>query len=156
MVNDNVVELFPNPADKPAAELAAAIDAEIAAEVYGEVAEPVETEVRPVLYKFTNAVESHELDDLLAMFYIGVANNTIGIMQAWNLEKEKEELILVGVELDAEGKADLYPLAHCLAVEDTRNYLSPDGKGGFYDPRDPGEVAAAKEGMKSFTESVVE
>lgn len=111
---------------------------------------------RPVLYKFTNAEQSHELDNLLAMFYMGVANNSIGIMQAWNLEKEREELILVGVQLDEDGKADCYPLAQCFSIEDSKKYLAPDGKGGFYDPRDLSAVAEAKEGMKSFTEAVVE
>jgi hypothetical protein len=110
----------------------------------------------PILYKFTNQKDGSVLDDLLAMFYMGVANNTLGIMEAFNLETGEKELILVGVELDADGKPDCYPLASCLSVEQTRNYLAPDGKDGWYDPRDPGETAAAKENFKSFEDSVVE
>ncbi len=110
----------------------------------------------PVLYKFTNQVESPELDDLLALFYRGIYANSVGIMQAHNLDTGEEELILVGVNLDEDGKADCYPLAVCLSVENTRKYLAPDGKGGFYDPRDPSDAAAAKENMKSYTDAVVE
>lgn len=116
----------------------------------------VEERKAPILYKFTNKPESHELDDLLAMFYLGVANNSLGIMESFNLESGETELILVGVELDADGKPDCYPLASCFSVERARNYLAPDGKGGWYDPRDPGETASAKENFKSFEDSVVE
>ena len=111
---------------------------------------------QPVLYKFTNQAQSPELDDLLAMFYIGVGGNTLGIMQAFNLVEEREELVLVGVQLDDEGKADCYPLAKVLSAEDARNYLAPNGKGGFYDPMDPVDSATAKEEMRSYDEAVVD
>ena len=113
-------------------------------------------EAKPVLYKFTNQAQSDELDDILAMFYMGVYNNTIGIMQAYDLNVEKEELILVGVTLDEDGKPDCYPLAKVLRAEDVPNFLAPDGKGGFYDPSNPSENQEAKDNMKSFDAAVVE
>lgn len=121
-----------------------------------QLAPAEETVAQPILYKFTNQAQSPALDDILAMFYIGVGGNTLGIMQAFNLVEEREELILVGVQLDEEGKADCYPLAKVLSAEDARNYLAPNGKGGFYDPMDPTDSAVAKEDMRSFTEAVVE
>lgn len=109
----------------------------------------------PVLYKFTNHKESAALDNLLATFYVGVMGNSLGIMHAHNVETGEEEIILIGIELDADGKPDCYPLAKCFGAEEARLYLAPDGKGGFYDPRDPGETADAKENMRSFNEAVV-
>ena len=88
----------------------------------------------PVLYKFTNQVDSSELDNILAMYYQGVYSNSIGIMTAWNLEEDKEELILVGVTLDDNGKADCYPIAKVLEAEAVGNYLAPNGVGSYYDP----------------------
>lgn len=108
----------------------------------------------PVLYKFTNQEQSGHLDNLLAMFYQGVYGNTVGIMTAFNLEKQEEELILVGVMLDQDGKADCFPIAKILSAEDVRNYLAPNGKGGYYDPANPVEASEAKENMRSFNEAV--
>lgn len=110
----------------------------------------------PVLYKFTNQAESSSLDDLLAMFYQGTYGNTLGIMTAFNLKTSEEEVILVGVVLDENGKADCYPVAKVLSAEDVANYLAPDGKDGYYDLRDPVAVDDAKEGMKSYNEAVVD
>ncbi len=110
----------------------------------------------PVLYKFTNQAESSQLDGLLAMFYQGVYSNTIGIMTAFNIEKGEEEVILVGVDFDEDGKPDLYPIASALTAEQVRQYLAPDGKGGYYDPQNPVETAEAKEGMKNFADAVAE
>lgn len=110
----------------------------------------------PVLYKFTNQEQSSYLDDLLAMFYQGTYGNTLGIMTAFNLETGQEDIVLVGVVLDADGKADCYPVAKVLSAEEVPNYLAPDGKGGYYDPRNATEVAEAKENMKSYDEAVVD
>ncbi len=109
----------------------------------------------PVLYKFTNQAESSQLDGLLAMYYQGVYSNSIGVMTAFNLEKGEEEIILVGVDLDEDGKADLYPLATIITAEAARNFLAPDGKGGYYDPRNAVDTAEAKENMKNYNEAVV-
>lgn len=110
----------------------------------------------PVLYKFTNQEESQYLDSLLAMFYQGVYDNQLGIMQAFNITTESEELILVGVAADDNGKPVCFPLAKVLAAEDVKNYLSPDGKGGWFDERDPSAAAEARESMRSITEAIVE
>ena len=112
--------------------------------------------VAPVLYKFTNQKNSEELDTLLAMFYQGVYNNAIGIMQALNLNTGKEDIILVGIQLDENGKPDCFPIAKGLRIEDVRDYQAPDGQGGFYDPLDPMETAKAKEHMKTFAEAAVD
>lgn len=109
-----------------------------------------------VLYKFTNQEESQYLDSLLAMFYQGVYDNQLGIMQAFNITTESEELILVGVAADDNGKPVCFPLAKVLAAEDVKNYLSPDGKGGWFDERDPSAAAEARESMRSITEAIVE
>lgn len=114
-----------------------------------------EQEYAPVLYKFSNNNSPH-LDTILAMFYQGITMNAVGIMDAFNLTTEQEETILVGVQLDEEGKPECFPLARVLRAEDVRNYLSPDGKGGYFDPLNPTEVAEAKENMKSFHDAVSE
>lgn len=110
----------------------------------------------PVLYKFTNKESSPYLDDLLAMFYQGVYDNRLGIMEAYNLTTEEEEIVLVGVEADENGKPVCFPLCRLLRAEDVPNYLSPDGKGGFFDLLDPAESEAAREEMKSIKEATVE
>lgn len=109
-----------------------------------------------ILYKFTNREESPHLDNILAMFYTGCNENTVGIMESWDLELEEEALILVGVQADENGKPVCFPLAKVLKAEDVRNYLSPNGKGGYFDPLNPAEADAAREEMKSITEATVE
>lgn len=111
---------------------------------------------RPTLYTFSNQENVTQMGDVLAMFYMGVANNQLGVMQAFNIEKGETELVLVGVQLDEDGKPDCYPLAKVLAVEDTLNYLAPDGKGGFYDLRNPSDVAEAKDSMRSYEDAVID
>jgi hypothetical protein len=111
---------------------------------------------RPTLYTFTNQENVTQMGDILAMFYMGVANNQLGVMQAFNIEKGETELVLVGVQLDEDGKPDCYPLAKVLAAEDTLNYLAPDGKGGFYDLRNPSDVSEAKDSMRSYEEAVID
>lgn len=109
----------------------------------------------PVLYKFTNAAESPWLDSLLSMFYNGTATNTIGIMDGWNVKTQEPELVIVGVQVDAEGKCDLWPLATVIPAEKTSHYLAPDGKGDYYDPRNHAEAQLVKDGMRSYDEAIV-
>lgn len=133
-----------------------AVDAAAAVEEE-QVAPATETPApSPVLYKFTNEAESPYLDSLLAMVYQGAFDNSLGIMECWDLEAADKAVVIVGVALDEEGKAECFPLFKLLKAEDVPNFLSPDGKGGYYDPANPSEVAAAKEDMKSFNEAVVE
>jgi len=119
-------------------------------------AENVEQAFSPILYKFTNAGESPYLDNLLAMFYQGAFDNTIGIMDSFNLETEEVETILVGVQADENGKPVCFPLAKLLKAEEVPQYLSPDGKGGYFDPMDQEASEAARENMKTIEEAVVE
>lgn len=110
----------------------------------------------PVLYKFTNSGESPHLDSLLAMFYQGAYDNTIGIMDAYNLNTEEVETILVGVQVDENGKPVCFPLAKLLKAEEVPQYLSPDGKGSYFDPLDPVASEAARENMKTVEEAIVD
>ena len=119
-------------------------------------AENVEQAFSPILYKFTNAAESHYLDSLLAMFYQGAFDNTIGIMDSFNLDTDEVETILVGVQADENGKPVCFPLAKLLKAEEVPQYLSPDGKGGYFDPMDQEASEAARENMKTIEEAVVE
>lgn len=114
------------------------------------------TEKSPILFKFTNKADSPYLDSLLTMFYEGAFRNHVGVMEAWSLKDEEEHIILVGVALDEDGKPECFPIAKCLRAEDVTNYLAPDGKGGYFDPSNPIELAAAKEDMKPFDQAVVE
>ena len=109
----------------------------------------------PVLYKFTNAEQSPQLDNILAMFYNGVYDNRIGIMEAFNLETETEETILVGVELDENSKPICFPLCKVLRAEDVSKYLSPNGKGGYFDMLNQQESEAAREEMRPYDQAVV-
>lgn len=109
-----------------------------------------------VLFKFSNKESTPYLDSLFAMFHHGAFSNSIGIMDAWNLSTEQEEVILVGVEIDADGKPDCYPIAKILRAEDIGNYLAPNGKGGYFDPQNPAEVAEFKETVRSYSDSLAD
>lgn len=128
---------------------------EIAEENVNEAA-PEQPQHAPVLYKFTNKAESPNLDNILAMFYRGVYDNRIGIMEAFNLDTEEEECILVGVELDENNKPICFPLCKVLRAEDVTRYLSPDGKGGYFDMLNQAESEAAREEMRPYDQAVVE
>lgn len=107
-------------------------------------------------YVFDNNLPNPAAESVLRMFCEGVFYNQVGIMNAWNLKTSEEELILVGVQLDEDGKPECFPIAKVLAAEDVPNYLSPDGKGGWFDPQDAVEKAAAKENMKDMRQPEVE
>lgn len=106
-----------------------------------------------IMYTFTNKANTAPLESILAMFYTGTNSNTVGIMEAFNLATEEEELVLVGVQADEDGKPMCFPLAKVLKAEDVTKYLSPDGKGGYFDPFNESEAAAAREEMKSIVEA---
>lgn len=111
-------------------------------------------EVELIPYIFSNKPDSPHLGALLAMFYEGANRNTIGVMEAFDLIESEEVLLLVGVAADEEGKPVCFPIAKMLKAEDVPNFLSPDGKGGFYDPNDPTEAAEARENLKPIKEAV--
>lgn len=108
-----------------------------------------------VLYKFSNKESTPYLDSLFAMFHHGAFTNSLGIMEAWNLDTEQEEILLVGVELDENGKPDCYPVAKVLRAEDISKYLSPNGKGGYFDPQNAKEVEEFKQNVRSIDEAIV-
>lgn len=108
----------------------------------------------PTLYKFTNQKDSPYLDSILAMFYEACYLNRVGIMEAWNLETEQNEMVLVGIELDENGKPDCYPIASCLRAEDLPKYLAPDGDGGYYDPSNPSDVADFKDSAQPIEDDL--
>lgn len=107
-----------------------------------------------VLFKFTNKPDTPYLDSLFMMFHHGAFSNKIGIMEAWNLETEQEETILVGVEIDERGKPDCYPIAKVLRAEDVQNYLAPNGDGGYFDLQNPSEVEDFKDKVKSYDDAL--
>ena len=112
--------------------------------------------IATAVFKFTNAEEAPHLDSLLAMFYQGSFDNKLGIMDSFNLNTEEVETILVGVQADENGKPVCFPLAKLLKAEEVPQYLSPDGKGGYFDPMDQEASEAARENMKTIEEAVVE
>jgi hypothetical protein len=69
--------------------------------------------------------------DFLEMLYHGAMGNTIGYMDAKRRDSGEIERLLVGLELNAEGKVDAYPLARFLNPEEVANYQAPDGRGGW-------------------------
>lgn len=82
-------------------------------------------------YKFTNKEDSPYLDSMLSMFYHAAMNAKIGIMEAMDANTNKEVLLLVGVEKDADGNVSCFPIARCLPAEEVGDYLQPDGTGNY-------------------------
>jgi len=82
-------------------------------------------------YKFTNKQDSPYLDTMLSMFYHAAMNARIGIMEAKEKDTDREVLLLVGIDKDENGEITAYPLARCLPAEEVRDYLQPDGEGGY-------------------------
>lgn len=81
----------------------------------------------------------NHLANVFEMFYRGAFDNTLGIMEALNSETGKEELVVVGIEPQADGSANLFPLAKILDMEEIVKYRSPDGKGNWLgEPTDLG------------------
>lgn len=89
------------------------------------------------LYVFTNTPEDLSQKQILKMFYDGLDQESIGLMQAKNVETGDLELVLVGISVDKQDNAHLFPIAKVLKAEDASQFLSPDGKGGYFDPQVP-------------------
>lgn len=97
-----------------------------------EAEAPVAESNEVTLYTFANQNPAPELEALLAMFYKGANDNTLGIMQAMNVESGAEEVLLVGVAVGDNGHTECFPLCTLLKAEEVGRYRSPDGKGGWY------------------------
>ncbi len=67
---------------------------------------------------------------ILEMFYRGVINNTLGLMEAKNKETGEIEMILVGLDKEGE-EVKTYPLARIFKQGEATNLLAPDGKGAY-------------------------
>lgn len=86
------------------------------------------------LFIFSNNPKDAPAESLLTMFYEGVLMNTLGIMRALNTETGQEELLLVGVQDEGDGRINTFPVAKVLGREAPAIYRSPDGKGGWFEP----------------------
>lgn len=93
---------------------------------------PKEQEI--LLTVFTNTPHDEAAYQVLQLFYKGAVENSIGMMRALNNATGNEELILVGMQPNAAGGVDSFPLAKVLVKDDVENYFSPDGRGGWFDP----------------------
>ncbi len=82
-----------------------------------------------VLNVYTNQPTKHQYD-LLEMFYRGTYGGTIGLMEAMNKETDTLEMLLVGIAYE-DNKQVTYPLARIIKPEEIKNFLAPDGKGGY-------------------------
>lgn len=118
--------------------------------------ETPEEGVAPILYTFANRSPAPELESLLSMFYYSAFDNTLGIMQALNSETGEEEVLLVGVNVDDNGKTECFPLARLLSAEEVEKYRAPDGEGGFYDLTDSEAAQAVRDSMKPVDESLID
>lgn len=70
---------------------------------------------------------------LLQMFYQGAYSNSIGYMDALDVEADVIRPVLVGFEPDPiSGLYNMYPLAYLITSrEELEKLRSPDGKGGY-------------------------
>lgn len=87
-----------------------------------------------IAYMFSNDRKNgaKRLQPFLDMFYSGVYQNTIGVMEAKNSETGEVELVLVGLQHVGEDTLT-FPIAKILDHSTSQVYLSPDGKGGWID-----------------------
>ncbi len=91
-------------------------------------------EALPEFTVITNAEDKRPLQTLMWGFDIGVRQGRVGIMQAFDKEQNKEELLLVGLEVAADGGLSCFPLAIVLTDADASRYLAPNGEGGWLQP----------------------
>lgn len=90
-----------------------------------------------IAYMFANDKSAHaHLFPLLKMFYDGVYDNTVGIMQAFDKDENKEVLLLVGITHEMDGTTSTIPLAKILMEEALDNLEIPDGQGGWMEVGD--------------------
>lgn len=99
-------------------------------------------EMEVLLSVFSNDPLDEAAYQTLQMFYKGAIENSIGLMRALNMETHETELLLVGCARNAAGGIDTYPLAKVLKGEEVSKYLSPTGKGGWFDPEADGAEEA--------------
>lgn len=91
-----------------------------------------------IAYMFSNDTKNgvERMMPMLKMFYRGLEENTIGLMEVLDTDTGHIELVLVGVEHDDEGLTNTYPLAKILKAPELSRYEMPDGKGGWISTAD--------------------
>lgn len=92
------------------------------------------TEIEVNMYVYTNRAPDAPAESLLRLFYEGTLTNSIGAMRAKNTKTGEEELLLVGIYFKEDGSSETFPLARVLNADDAAAYVSPDGKGGWFEP----------------------
>ena len=92
------------------------------------------TEIEVNMYVYTNKAPDAPAESLLRLFYEGTLTNSIGAMRAKNTKTGEEELLLVGIYFKEDGSSETFPLARILNADDATAYVSPDGKGGWFEP----------------------
>lgn len=90
-----------------------------------------------IAYMFSNDQQATpRLLPLLKMFYRGVYENTVGLMEAKNRDTGNVEMLLVGLEHDENGMTNTFPLAKILDAATAIRYLAPDSEGGWLEDPD--------------------
>lgn len=110
-------------------------------EIQTKVSDALEEQDGLIAYFFTNHKDQAPfLQQLLDLYYRGAYENTVGIMHALNVHTQEEETLLVGVEHLEDGNTVTYPLARILSPQEAKNYVGPDGEGGWLDDEDEEET----------------
>lgn len=86
------------------------------------------------MYVLSNIPGDEYALNLLTMLTDGFLKNQVGIMRAREEGTDKEVLLIVGIEEQADGPVKTYPLARVLSAEEGTYFSSPDGFGGYQAP----------------------
>lgn len=107
---------------------------------------PEQEEKGVIAYIFSNDQSSvPRLLPLLRMFYNGVYENSVGIMEVMDKTTGKPALVLVGITHEDDGTTTTVPIAQVLNEAAVDSFELPDGEGGWIDPIDQwAEVDATK------------
>lgn len=99
-----------------------------------EIQTPVIEDEEPglIAYMFTNdRTQLPQFQQLLDVYYKGVFENAVGIMQAKHKVTGELSTLLVGVEHLEDGNTVTYPLARILSFDEASSYVGPDCQGGW-------------------------
>lgn len=98
---------------------------------------PEQNEVGVIAYIFSNDHDAvGRLLPLLRMFYNGVYENSVGIMEVMDKRTGKPALVLVGITHEDDGTTTTVPIAQVLNEAAVDFFELPDGEGGWMDPTD--------------------
>lgn len=97
----------------------------------------VDDEPGIIAYLFSNdPKQAGTLLPTIRMFYNGVYENTVGIMEARNDVTEEIEIVLVGVKHEEDGSTTVVPLAKILTAEEAGDLSCPDSQGGWINTKE--------------------